>query len=290
MTASQGLGPAIPRRRFGAELRRLRTEQGKLLGQVAKELMISTSKLSRLEKGHGAPQDRDVRDLLEYYQLTGTELGDRMWRWALEGRETPWWHEAPEPVPPAIDQYLQYETAASLIRGYATFVPSLLQTAGYAQALVTAMDTVDPEEVASHVDLRIRRQSAISRDEYPVSLDTILDESVFHRMVGTAATMREQLISLANASELPTVSLRVFPFAAGPHPALREGAFSVFEFRRNIDQDVVYIESEVADSYIDQPEQVERYRRLLDGLSARSLDPTASAGFIRRMSDSYLHD
>ena len=75
MTASQGLDPASPRRLFGAALRRLRREEGKLLSDVAKDVMFSPSKLSRLEKGQSVPQERDVRDLLDYYGQSGTELG-----------------------------------------------------------------------------------------------------------------------------------------------------------------------------------------------------------------------
>src|SRR2546421_11414435 len=105
MPASQGPGSTIPRRRFGAELRRLREERGKLLIDVADDLLISSSKLSRLEKGHAAPQDRDVRDLLRYYGQSDTELGERMRRWASEGREPPWWQGGADVVPPGMAQY-----------------------------------------------------------------------------------------------------------------------------------------------------------------------------------------
>lgn len=289
MTTSQHLGPIIPRRRLGAELRRLRHERGMLLGEVAQQLMISTSKLSRLEKGQGAPQDRDVRDLLNYYDLTGTDLGERMWSWAKEGRETPWWNEATDEVRSIVERYVQFETAATLVRGYiAQFVPSLLQTPEYARAHVTAMLTTNAEEVAEHVDLRLRRQQIIARKEYPVSIDFVLDESVFHRMVGTPTIMREQLLSLVRASEQPNVTLRIFPFANGPQAAITEGTYCIFQFRRPIDQDVVNVESMLTESYIDQPERVERYRELLDSLEQRSLNPDASREFIRSMSDSYL--
>ena len=88
-----GIGPGIPsatlRRLFGAELRRLRREQSKLLSDVAKDVVFSPSKLSRLEKGQSVPQERDVRDLLNYYGQSGTELGDRMHHWALERSRSP---------------------------------------------------------------------------------------------------------------------------------------------------------------------------------------------------------
>jgi alkanesulfonate monooxygenase SsuD/methylene tetrahydromethanopterin reductase-like flavin-dependent oxidoreductase (luciferase family) len=95
---------------------------------------------------------------------------------------------------------MQYETAASLIDGYVShFVPSLLQTASYARALISALNSTDPDEIAALVDLRLRRQEVISRDEFPDSLDVIIDESIFHRMVGTPTIMREQIVHLADA-------------------------------------------------------------------------------------------
>ena len=58
-------GPLLPRRRLGAELKRLRGDR--TLDEVAAETLISTSKLSRLENGQGVPQPRDIRDLINFY-------------------------------------------------------------------------------------------------------------------------------------------------------------------------------------------------------------------------------
>jgi transcriptional regulator with XRE-family HTH domain len=285
MADAEGLGPAIPRRRFGAELKRLREERGQTLAEVAAELLISTSKLSRLEKGHAAPQDRDVRDLLNYYDQSDTELGDRMRRWAQEARAAPWWQEQVEGTLPVPEQYMQYETAAALIRGFADhFVPTLLQTEGYARGLVRALESDDPAEIEALVELRLRRQEVITRNDYPVSLDVVLDESVFHRMVGPREVMREQIDSLAASTDLPNVTLRVFPFAAGPHPAVSEGTFSLFHFRRAIDPDIVNIENKF---FIEQAARVEVYRKLLDDLADVAFRPDESAEFIRRMATGY---
>ena len=60
-------GPAGPRRRLGAELRRLRNGAGLHLDQVAGQLHCSTSKISRLETGKGIPKPADVRELMRIY-------------------------------------------------------------------------------------------------------------------------------------------------------------------------------------------------------------------------------
>ncbi len=71
-------GPLLPRRRLGAELRRLRGER--TLDDVAAETLISTSKLSRPENGQGVPQPRDVRDLTCLHNTSGTPEEDRFLR------------------------------------------------------------------------------------------------------------------------------------------------------------------------------------------------------------------
>jgi transcriptional regulator with XRE-family HTH domain len=287
MPESQGLGPTIPLRRLGSELRRLREGQGKLLQDVARELLISSSKLSRIEKGQGAPRERDVRDLLGYYGQTDTELGARMRRWAAEGRETPWWQDGYD-VPPLLDRYLQYETAATEISGYAIdFVPSLLQTADYARALQSALYPDDETDPDALVALTLRRQEALTRTDYPLSLDLVLDEAVLHRVVGSPAVMRAQLLALADAAELPTIRLRALPFAAGPDPAIAEGVFTIFHFRRDIDADVVNLESRLTDTYVEGEENVALYHRLTAGLRARALPPEATAEFVHDLASRF---
>lgn len=288
MAVNEGLGPAIPRRRLGSALRKLREERGKPLQDVARDLLISSSKLSRIEKGQGVPQERDVRDLLDYYGQAGTELGGRMRRWAAEGRETPWWHEPGFAAPPAVDQYLDYETAAHRISGYVSHVvPSLLQTEPYARAVLGALARETPQSLDQQVAFQLRRQAVLHREKYPLHLDVVMDEAVLHRLVGSPAIMREQLQVLVAAAARPTVTLRVLRFSAGPHPAMAEGVFTVFGFRRDIDQDVVNIEGRVTDVYVETAEGVRVYQKLLDELRGVALDPESSIALISQMAASY---
>lgn len=288
MPAGQGLGQAIPRRRLGAELRRLRDERGKLLQEVAEDLLISTSKLSRLEKGQAAPRERDMRDLLVYYGQDGTELGERMRRWAREGREAPWWHDdATATVSPMLDQYLQYETAAEEISGFLMdFVPTLLQTPAYARALHSALyPDDDTGDVEAFVRLVTRRQEVLTRSEYRARLDVVLDEAVLHRSVGSPETMREQLLTLAACVGSPNVTIRVLRFSAGPHPAQAEGDFTIFHFRRAIDADVVNLEGRIHDAYIEDAAGVANYHRLMRDLRNRAQEPEESAALLRQLAD-----
>src|SRR5262245_20864289 len=84
-------GPVLARKRLAQALRDLRVQRRYTLDHVAGELLISVSKLSRLENAQGLPQLRDVRDLAAFYGLDGTADGESLMRWARDGRQKGWW-------------------------------------------------------------------------------------------------------------------------------------------------------------------------------------------------------
>ncbi|MQA17166.1 MAG: helix-turn-helix domain-containing protein, partial [Pseudonocardiaceae bacterium] len=122
MTAESG--PAIPRRRLGTELRRLREDAGLKIEAIAAELECSVSKVSRLETGKGIPKIRDVRDLLDRYGVEDPQQRDRVMGWARRGQSQGWWTEysdvlAPDPHDPLtamqLERYLALEADARRI-------------------------------------------------------------------------------------------------------------------------------------------------------------------------------
>jgi len=144
-------GPLLPRRRLGAELRRLRGDR--TLDDVAVETLISTSKLSRLENGQGVPQPRDIRDLIAFYG-TDKATGDRLRRWMTEGRRQAWWKDYSDVLNESEDVFLDYESGASVIRTYTSMIlPGLLQTEAYATR------GLDPRKLASLVPWAVEGMS-----------------------------------------------------------------------------------------------------------------------------------
>ena len=75
--ASGAFGPVVVRRRLGSTLRKLREDANMRLDQVAAELEVSTSKISRLETGHSVPKTWDVKNLLSVYGLEDSESAGR---------------------------------------------------------------------------------------------------------------------------------------------------------------------------------------------------------------------
>lgn len=288
-------GPAVPRRRLGAELRRLRESADLLIEQVAVRLECSTSKISRLETGKGIPRGRDVRDLLDIYGVDDPKVRDRLLRWAREGQQQGWWEEYADVLRPGqlrqdyLETLVALEADASAIRTFQpTVIPGLLQTRSYARALHLARSR-DPAsrevDVERWLDLRMLRQDVITRAVDPVRFHCVLDEAVFLRPVGGPGVMREQLLALLAVPA--NVSLRVLPLAYGPHPAMI-GPFVVMEFGDPGDHDVVLIESHAGSAYLERSAVVQDHKDLYQLCEQVSLDRVASASFIAARAHDHL--
>jgi transcriptional regulator with XRE-family HTH domain len=270
-------GPTVRRRRLGAELRRLREEAGLTIERVAKSLECSDSKISRIENGQVGASPRDVRDMLELYEVAAQQR-DALIEIAREARKKGWWHAYRDvPVVPAS---IGLEDTATAMRMYAALlVPGLLQTRDYASAVLRALQPgLDAEEFERWVDLRIRRQSLLDRADAP-ALWAILDEAALRRPVGGPQVMAEQLRRLAEAAERPNVTLQVLPFGAGEHAGM-DGGFTIFGFSRSADSDVVHLDNTTGDLYLENPEEIQRYNEVFEQLDTAALGADESLALV----------
>ncbi len=281
-------GPLVPRRRLAAELRRLRDEANLTLEQVGAELMISTSKLSRLENAQGSPQARDVRDLIRLYGIEGTELADKLLRWVQAGRRQGWWNDYSEEVTRGLDAHLAYESDATVARVYTIpLIPALLQTPEYTQAMYKSMEPWHSERALGElIDIRAHRKEALRSREFlpPLEFIAVTHESSVRQQVGSPEVMRSQLDALIEASTRPNIQLYILPFTAQPAFTCT-CMYSYFEYGEDTDQDVVHIETHAGFRHVEDAEDVRRYRRYYDDLVAASLTMDKSRSVIRELRD-----
>ena len=266
-------GPVVVRRRLGAKLKELRGERGFGLDAVAKTLEFSAAKLSRLETGQVEPKLRDVRDLLDMYDVPD-DLRQRLMHWAEDAKEQGWWQPLPPSarVPVDLDLYISLEAEAAAVRQYSIAgVPGLLQIESYARTLVA--DTAPqktPELVEELVSIRLKRQAALASDrseEPPLRLHAVLDEAALLR--GPAEVLPDQLHALLERSQLPNVTVQVFPFAAGFDEA--HSVFTIFDPREEGDWPVVNVESTGRDHFYDSADDIAMFNAIWEDLTARSL-------------------
>jgi transcriptional regulator with XRE-family HTH domain len=271
--AQAGGGPTVRRMLVGAQLRRLRTDQGITREQAAEAIRASEWKIHRLENGQVGFKDRDIVDLLRFYGVTDPgEVADFLVL-AREANAPGWWHHFGDVLPQWFRAYIDLESAATMIRAYeGQFVPGLLQTEDYMRAVVGGGHLDDgPEEREHRVQLRLHRQALLEREDAP-RLWAVVDEAALRRPVGGPKVMRAQLERLIEAAEQPNITLQVLPFGAGAHPAM-VGAFSVLRFADQELPDIVYVEHLTSALYLSKQEDVDQYLHVMESICVRSAPP-----------------
>jgi hypothetical protein len=286
-TAGEGSGsssgPTALRILLGAHLRRLREAQGVSREDAGWEIRASESKISRMELGRVGFKERDVADLLSLYGVDDEDERNRLLTLARQANSPGWWHRYGDVLPSWFQSYLGLEASAALIRTYEVqFVPGLLQTEGYARAVVRLGHGHAPEnEVDRRVALRIQRQSILDRSE-PAQLWAVVDEAVLRRPIGGTEVMRAQLEALLEATTRPNVRMQIVPFTVGGHSAAG-GAFTILRFPDQELPDIVYIEQLTSALYLDKRDDVEHYLAAMERLCVEADPPSRTAETLRSL-------
>lgn len=271
MSASESSGSVVRRILLGSQLRRLRESRGITREAAGYSIRASESKISRMELGRVSFKARDIEDLLTLYGVTDETERASLLGLAREANVAGWWHSYGDVLPSWFQTYVGLEGAASHIACYEVqFVHGLLQTEAYAHAVVTSgQPQAAAPEVERRVALRLERQKLLV-SERAAAFHVVLDEAALHRPYGGRAVMRAQIQHLITVSEQPNITLQVMPFSFGGH-AGESGAFTLLRFPESDLPDIVYLEQLTSALYLDKPEEVGHYRRVLERLSGDSL-------------------
>src|SRR5215216_4464185 len=101
-------GPAVRRRKLGAELRALRAQSGLTSGEAARLVGWHQSKVSRIETGTSGVKPDDVRLLLDVYGVADAQLRELVL--ALTGSDGGgghhWWHAYRGVLPPTYRDFI----------------------------------------------------------------------------------------------------------------------------------------------------------------------------------------
>lgn len=278
MTVS--IGPTVRRRRLGTELRRLREAHSIKLEEVAEQLGVAASTLSRIETGKAPTRSAYLAALLELYGVDDPGQRQVLTEMAREGHRKGWWAAYEDVLPTGFGIYVGLEAEAASLRAFESLViHGLLQTEDYARAVMsTVRRKLSADEIERLVALRMQRQDALLRAD-PLDLWLILDEAVIRRTMGGPELTHNQLVHLADASLWPNVTLQVLPFAGGPHPSL-SGPFCIIEFPERYDPDVVYTEGISGHTYLERDRDVRQCAEAFDLLRAAALSPADSTELI----------
>ncbi|MEU6230040.1 helix-turn-helix transcriptional regulator [Streptomyces sp. NPDC047042] len=274
-------------RRLGSELNKLRTAAGLTQTHAAKALTSSITKVTKMERGWVPMRDPDIRALCELYGVRDPGAVGALLELARVDRERRkakgWWDDFA--IPGVMQEYVALESAATTIKAWQpAFVPGLLQTPQYVRALretpaaeVTKSPVSDDEFIAA----RLARQRRLLQDP-PLTLQVVIYEAVLRNFPGGAPTARGQLEELARVADLPTVSLRIFPFTAGTHAGLN-GSFNIISFAEPGAMDVVYVEAPFVERWVEGGEAAASYDELFGRITECSFDEQESVSFLANL-------
>jgi hypothetical protein len=234
-----------------------------------------------METGRIGARPGDVRELLEIYGVTGAEA-ESLVQLARDARRKGWWHSYGRALPPWFEAYVGLESAAARLCDYQPMVvPGLLQTQGYARAVLRAAPHAGrSEDLSRQVALRMQRQAILGQAS-PPEVRVVLSESVLRVQVGGPAVMRAQLQRLAELAKRPNLTLQVLPFSTAAH-VQPISPFTILEFADPADPAVVYLEHLTGSLFLENEDEVRRYRVVFGHLSAEALGTGESAGLIAR--------
>jgi transcriptional regulator with XRE-family HTH domain len=270
-------GPTVLRILLGRQLRELREASGLTREQAGYAIRGSESKISRMELGRVGFKERDVADLLTLYGVKDEEERAALITLARQANNPGWWHRFGDVLPAWFQAYLGLEASAALIRTYEVqFVPGLLQTSGYARAVIALGHLDAPvSEIEHRVTLRMERQRLLARPDPPL-LWAVVDEAALRRPFGGREVMRAQIEFLIEQTRLPHVRLQVIPFDVGGHAAAG-GAYTILRFPEKDLPDIVYAEQLTSAFYLDKRDDVDHYAEAMERLCLEAEPPTRTA-------------
>ncbi|WP_037676517.1 helix-turn-helix transcriptional regulator [Streptomyces griseus] len=268
------------RRQLGSMMRKLRARKGMTLEEAGQLVGVSKATVSRYETQSGPVKWIVIDALCREYGATEAERAAIV-RLAKDAKQQGWWSSFADSIPESMNLLLTLEDEAVRESHFScVYVPGLLQTRAYSTALQKANEVpLESAEIERLVDIRMKRQEILSRPK-ALHLWAILDESVIRRVVGSPQVMRAQLDRLLEANESPHTTLQVLPFSKGAHAAAL-GSFVIIG-GTNPSLDVVYVDFHTGSLFLEQDEELDRYRLAFEYLRAQALDMEASSAMIHR--------
>ncbi|MBT2400389.1 helix-turn-helix transcriptional regulator [Streptomyces sp. ISL-100] len=160
-------------------------------------------------------------------------------------------------------------------------VPGLLQTEGYARALLGAhFPPVSDELLEGRLSARMDRQRLLDRQEPPVVATFLIEEVVLHRPVGGAVVMKRQFQQLLERGGERNIQIQIVPTALGAHPGLN-GSMVLLETAER--KQVAYVESQDIGMVVSEPDKVSDLWLRYGMLRSQALNIGESARLIERV-------
>lgn len=264
---------------LGLRLRELRKDAGLTGRELAAATGWHFTRVSKLEHGVQAPNDRDIRQWCTVCAAE-SQIADLIAQArAVNSMYLEWRRQtrsgmkqlmlAPLPLYDRTGRFRIYEL---------NVIPGLFQTAEYARALLA----VWIEFLGTHNDLdaaiaaRMERQSVLYNGRKTFAV--LLEEASLRTWSGAAETMASQLDRLLSVMSLPNVSLGIVPSMI-ERQTVGSAGFWIFDDR------LVSLETPTASIEVTQPQEIALYARMFEQIQPAAVYGRDARALILRTLD-----
>lgn len=246
---------------FGRQVRKERMARGWSIHELARRMGVAAGHLSRIENGKRPPTEAIAAKCDDVFP-------------ERRGWFTEYYEESRTWTPPGFRDWPEYEDKAISLRAWMPgIMHGLLQTEGYARALLETSPGVTDEMVTARLAARMARQRRVLMRDDPPSAWFLVDQLSLYRLVGSAEIMAEQMGHLAAVAARPDVTLQVLPAVAHPANASELIATDSAAYAEHLAGGFVYTDEET----------VTRLARLFHTILSESYRASESAAMIEEV-------
>lgn len=275
------------RRRLGEALRAARANAGLSGEQLAKQLGISQSRVSRIELGQQAASADLVRRWAEVARAPEDRVAELVESAETAGTEAVVWRNAMNRGLARLQQdSRELEASAATIRSFQpVLVPGLLQVPEYARRIFAAGNPEhSPAEIAAAVAARVDRQLLLY--EGTARFEFVITEVALRWRVGPPHVMLAQLDRITAIASLDSVDVRAIPLDI-ELDIWHEHGFNLKDDRSD-DDPAVTVETQTSQMTITDPAEVAFYRDAFTRLREAALHGSEADALLRRIREGLL--
>jgi transcriptional regulator with XRE-family HTH domain len=267
-------------RRLAAELRRLRELAGTSGRDLAHQVGISQSTVSRMESGRAVPSLPLVRAWGKALGVSDRE-GDQLLSLAEAAHnESTSWRASLRLGGHLQDDVQAQEALARTVRVFQpSVIPGLLQTAEYARRVFSLFQVpYTDEDLADAVAGRLRRQAALYRTD--TRFQFLITEAALRWRPGKPRLLLAQLRQISSIDTLDNVSMGVIPHDV---EALTFTSHGFVIYDDEDDDPFVSVDTIHANIAVNDPEDVELYRQRWSLLERMAIFDEDAGRFLARI-------
>ncbi|MFD9597702.1 helix-turn-helix domain-containing protein [Kitasatospora sp. NPDC059973] len=270
--------PTLRQRRLGAEMRKMREQAGLGGSQLARALGLNPTQVTQMETGKIGVSAERLRTVAAACDCKNAPLVDALADMATE-RGKGWWEEYRGKLATDFLEVAEVEGHASgLYTCTTTYIPGLLQTSAYASAVFSrATPLPTQQDIGLRTEFRMKRHQILHTQGVPYQ--AFIHEAALRMQFGGPRILAEQLGALIEASEAPSITIRVMSFDTDTFPGSSEN----LTFAEGVTPELDTVQMDVAHAvqFFDSPAHLSSYRSVFARLDAAALPEDKSREFIR---------